>query len=332
MKKLAVCALGAVMGVAACFSAMGCTTKDEILIYTSTEEYIQEYLQECFEKELPDYKVKLEYMSTSGIAAKIIEEGEDTDCDIVFAEEYGFVEKMAEAGVLAKLSDSYDMSVYTDEALATEAKDYLLPSLKTGGAIILNTKVLADNNIAKPTSYEDLLKPEFKGLVSMPSPASSGTGYMFYLSLVNAWGEEKALEYFDKLTPNVLAYTSSGSGPVNALVGREVAVGMGMIQQAAEKIGGGVDELEIVFFEEGAPFNLYGNCVIKGKEEKAGVKAVIDYLYSDFTDLCCEKYAPETILKDKTYETANFPANITYANMEGNTLAKKEGLLEKWTH
>ena len=332
MKKFFAFTLGAVAAFTACLSAVGCKDKEEIIIYTSIEDYTIEYMQEMFEEKLPDYDIEIEYMSTSNIAAKVLAEGSSSDCDIIFAEEYGYVEKMAQAGVLAKLSDTYDQSVYTEESLLTEAKDYVLPALKTGGAIILNNKVLTDKNLAKPTSYADLLKPEYKGLISMPSPKSSGTGYMFYLSLVNAWGEDAAIKYFNDLTPNILAYTTSGSGPVNALTSREVAVGMGMISQAAEKLSEGVSELEIVVFEEGAPFNLYGNCVVKGKEEKAGVKAVMDYLYSEFTDLCNAKYYPETVLKDKTYEVANFPKNIKYADMKNNTLANKEGLLEKWTH
>lgn len=332
MKKFLARIWGIVAGLTACASVAGCKDKEEILIYTSTEDYVIEYMQKKLDEKLPDNNIKIEYMSTSNIAAKVLAEGTSSDCDIIFAQEYGYVEKMAAAGVLAKLSEIYDQSVFTEESLLTEAKEYVLPAIKTGGAVILNTKVLTDKGLAKPTSYADLLKPEYKGLVSMPSPKSSGTGYMFYLSLVNAWGEEAALEYFDDLTPNILAYTTSGSGPVNALTSREAAVGMGMISQAAEKLSEGVSELEIVVFDEGAPFNLYGNCVVKGKEEKAGVKAVMDYLYSEFTDLCNAKYYPETVLKDKTYEVANFPQNIKYANMKNNTLTNKEGLLEKWTH
>ena len=46
---------------------------------------------------------------------------------------------------------------------------------------------------------------------------------MFYLSLVNAWGEQKALKYFDDFAKNALHFTSSGSGPVNDLIAEEAA-------------------------------------------------------------------------------------------------------------
>lgn len=334
MKKKIVGIFSAIVMASTCFVAASCDSREKIFIYTSSEDYCMEFLQESLDKKFPDYSIKIEYMSTSNIAAKIINEGESSDCDIIFAEEYGYIEKMAEAGVLAKLSDysNYDYSVYLEDTVESQAKDYLLPSIRVGGGIFINTKVLQDRNLDKPQSYADLLDVKYKGLISMPSPKSSGTGYMFYLALVNEMGEAAAIDYFNKLTPNILAYTSSGSGPVNALVGREVAVGLGMISQVAEKISGGNDELEILFFEEGAPFNLYGNSIVKGKDKRESVKKVMDYIYSDFTDAVCAKYYPEPVLKNKTYSVPAFPSNITYSDMSNNTLAKKVDLLEKWTH
>ncbi len=334
MKKRIAGILAASVLALGCFAGSACGGKEKVLIYTSSEDYCIAYLQECLNERFPEYSVKVEYMGTSNIAAKVIAEGEDSDCDIVFAEEYGYVEKMVEAGVLAKLSDysNYDYSVYLEDTLATQAKDYLLPAIRVGGGIFVNNKVLQDKNLPKPTSYADLLDEKYKGLVCMPSPKSSGTGYMFYLALVNEMGEAQAIDYFNKLTPNILEYTSSGSGPVNKLVTREVAVGLGMISQVAEKITGGNDELEILFFDEGAPYNLYGNSIVKGKDKRESVKKVMDYIYSEFTDANCKKYYPEPVLKNKNYIVANFPANIAYSDMSGNTLAKKEELLAKWTH
>ena len=315
-------------------SITSCLTKT-IIIYTSTEDYTMEYLQECLDKEFPEYDVRVEYLSTSNIAARVIAEGNSSDCDIVLAEEYGYVEKMASSGVLCDLTEFFtkeDYAVYTEESLSTDAKNYLLPGYKMGGGIILNTKVLKQKGLAEPKSYADLTKPEYKGLISMPSPKSSATGYMFYLSLVNEWGEDKAVEYFNKLAPNVNAFTSSGSKPVNLLVTEEVAVGLGMLSQATEKITGGNNDLKIVFFEEGAPFNMCGNAIVKGKEEKEGVMEIMKYLHSFFTPSICEKFYPETIIKDKSYSLKNFPTNISYANMSGNNLDRKEALLTRWTH
>ncbi len=311
------------------FTACG---SDSIMIYTSTEDYNMEYLRECLKEEFPDYDIKVIYMGTSNITAKILNEGISTDCDIVFFHEYGYLEQMANENLLADISERYDYSIYNEDTIQTAAINYLLPIVKTGGGIIVNNNVLTEKGLSKPTSYQDLLDGKYKGWISMPSPKMSGTGYMFYLSLVNAWGETTALDYFDDLNDNISNWESSGSSPVNKLVQGEVAVGFGMLTQAAFEISDGNTDLEILFFEEGAPFNLYGNSVIKGKEEDEKVMAVMDYIYSEYTELCNERYYPETVLKDKTFTVANYPMGIKYADMSGNTIETKEGLLDKWKH
>ena len=328
--KFAVAALS-LFGVAAGLIACN-KSNQKVVIYTSTEDYNEELMQKTLDKQFPNYNIVIEHMGTSEIAAKVIAEGSSSDCDIVYAEEYGYMEKMIGAGVLDSIKDDYDLSRYLDDTIPDATKDYVLPTIRCGGGIIINKQVLESKGLAKPTSYADLLAPEYKGLVSMASPKSSGTGYMFLYSLVKAWGETEALAYFDSLTPNVLAYTSSGSGPVNALVNREVAVGFGMISQAVTKINDGNNELEVLFFEEGAPFNLYGNGIVKGKKANQAVKDVMDYLDSFYTNESNKLYYPEPVLKNVNYDIPNFPTNFKYSDMAGNNLTNKDNLLAKWNH
>ena len=80
----------------------------------------------------------------------------------------------------------------------------------------------------------------------MPNPKASSTGYMFLKAFVNSMGEEEAFAYFDSLYPNMLSFTSSGSGPVNALVQKEAAIGLGMTFQAVNEINKG-SNLQILF-------------------------------------------------------------------------------------
>lgn len=306
----------------------GCGQKKEsVLIYTSAEDFKVEDMTAVLNERFPDYDITVEYMSTGNHAAKLLSEGVNTECDITHDMEYSYLSKLDAAGVLADLSE-YDKSIYSDDTNMSE--NYII-ELRNGGGIIVNTDVLKAKGLAEPTSYEDLLKPEYKNLISMPNPKSSGTGYMFLKSLVNAWGEDKAFEYFEKLTDNVLQYTSSGSGPVNALIQGEAAIGLGMIAHAVTQINEGAP-LKILFFEEGAPFSLYGQSIIKGKETKPAVKEVFDYLISEYLYRNNENFFPEQIFKDKTYEIENYPTDIKYSDMSNDSIQEKERLLEKWVY
>ena len=306
----------------------GCgSSKERILIYTSVEDYVVEDMNARLSETFPDYDITVEYVSTGSHAAKLLTEGTNTECDITYDLEYAYMEQLAQAGVLADLS-AYDRSIYVEDTIAS---DYYLVQCRVGGAIILNTEVLQEKGLAEPTSYADLLKPEYKGLISMANPKSSGTGYMFYKSLVNAWGEDKAVQYFNDLTPNILQYTSSGSGPVNALLQKEVAIGFGMTSHAVTQINQGA-KLKIVYFEEGSPYTMYGQSIIAGKEQRESVKEVFDFLVNTYSYELNEKFFPEQMFKDVTYSVENYPENIVYNDMSNNTIEEKEQLLGLWTH
>ena len=320
-------AMTAILAMSIC-SLAGCgANKNSVIIYTSAEDYVVEDLNKRLEEEFPDYDITLEYMSTGNHAAKLLAEGKNTECDISYDMEYGYLSQLSEEGILADLSD-YDMSIFCDDTV--ESDDYMI-HLRNSGAIIINTEVLKEKGLSEPTSYEDLLKPEYKGLISMPSPKSSGTGYMFLKSLVNAWGEDEAFEYFYKLTENILQYTSSGSGPVNALVQKEAAIGLGMTAQAVVQINEG-EPLKILYFEEGAPFCLYGKAMIAGKEDRECVKEVFDFLVEEYSYEYNEKFFPEQIFKDTVYEVENYPKDIKYADMSNNSIDEKNRLLDKWKY
>ena len=301
--------------------------KERVLIYTSAEDYRVEHMRQCLTEQFPQYNIVIEYMPTGNQAARLMAEGETTDCDITYDLEYTYLQKLADAGLLADLS-AYDFSIFAED---TVRSSYYMPDYRNGGAIVINPAVLKDRGLDKPTCYDDLLDPKYRDLISMPNPNSSGTGYMFLLAMVNQRGEDEAFAYFDKLSENVLQFTSSGSGPVNALIQGEVAIGLGIIGTAVKAINDGA-ELEIIFFEEGAPYALYGQGMIKGKDARPAVKEVFDYLYGTYGYLNCENFFPERIYADRTFTVENYPADIPYSDMSGDTAATKDRLLAKWTH
>ena len=331
MKKLLSVLLACVL-LALALSLGSCGAKKEkILIYTSAEDFRVDLLRSMLKEKFPQYDVTIEYMSTGDHAAKLIAEGTATACDITYDLEYGYLTVLEKANGLADLSGIADFSLYPEEIVHGT---HYLPEVRNGGAVIVNTELLAEKGLPEPASYEDLLKPEYKSLVSMANPKSSGTGYMFLLNLVNARGEEAAFSYFDKLSENILAFTSSGSGPVNALLQKEAAVGLGMTSQAVQKINTNNAPFKILFFPEGSPYSMYGQAIIRGKETREAVVEVFRYISTEVSRQMCEQFYPELIFKDTDYtkKIKNFPQGIVYGDMKNSTPEEKERLLAKWTH
>lgn len=321
--------LALVLALALCaglLSGCGGSGENSVVIYSSDEDYINAYFMERLNEKFPDYQITIEYLSTGENAAKLKAEGTDTPCDIVWGLEVGYLDDLTSN--LADIS-AYDNSSYVTDMQLGNGK-YLVAH-RYSGCIVVNKQLLQEKNLPVPTSYDDLLKSEYKNLIAMPNPKSSGTGYIYLKSLVNARGEEAAFSYFDELSGNVLQFTSSGSGPINALVQGEIAIAMGMTSQAVIEINKG-QPFEILFFEEGAPFTACGYGIVEGKQEKQAVKDVFDFFYQELIHEEKELYLPEQIFVDQENTIANYPKDIPYSDMTGNTAAEKQRLLDKWIY
>jgi len=60
----------------------------------------------------------------------------------------------------------------------------------------------ADNNLALPASLEDLLKPEYRGLLVVENPATSSPGLAFLMATVAQFGADGYLDFWQRLRDN----------------------------------------------------------------------------------------------------------------------------------
>jgi iron(III) transport system substrate-binding protein len=299
-----------------------------VIIYTSTEDFRTEHMQQLLNEKFPNYDITLQVLSTGNHAAKLKAEGTQTEADIILNLETGYLEGLQD--ILADLS-GYDLSEFLPEMVPASKR--FLPWDKSSGAIVISRSKLESLGLPVPSSYKDLLNPIFKGLISMPNPKTSGTGYMFLVSLINAWGEDAAFAYFDGLAENILQFTTSGSGPVNALIQGEVAIGLGMTLTAVNAINNRGVPLEIYFFAEGAPGITTSFGMIKGKDSRPVVKEVFEFAITKLVRDDKELYCPEPVMINQPNNVPNYPRNISYANMDGvYDLTLKERLLAKWKY
>jgi thiamine transport system substrate-binding protein len=74
------------------------------------------------------------------------------------------------------------------------------------GDVCLNYDIayFDDHNIEPPTTLEDLLLPDYRGLLVVENPAMSSPGLAFLLATISSFGEDGYLEYWDGLAANDL--------------------------------------------------------------------------------------------------------------------------------
>ena len=302
----------------------GCSNEDRIVIYTSMEENRNQVLKEKIKEKFPDKDIVVQYMATGNSAAKIKNEGTNVEADIVLDLETAHMVKVQND--FADLS-FFDASIYLDGV--NNASNYLT-WIKYTMNLIIDKKYFDEHNLEIPKTYDDLLKKEYKNLIAMPDPKTSGTGYAFYLNVVNIKGEEEAIEYFQKLKNNLREFTTSGSGPTNLLKQGEIAIALGMTAQGVDAINEGYN-FEIVQLESGSPYNTTSCGIISGRETNEDVVEVFTWLINDYGRYDKENFMPDIILKDQNNKMENYPEILKDADMTGvDSTEVKEKLTVKW--
>jgi len=309
---------------------ISCRKEDNntVIIYHAIEDFRIEHMQNLLKEKFPNYNITFQAFSTGNLAAKLKAEETKTEADIILGLETSYLEGLKDN--LADLSN-FDLSEYIPEYIPIHKK--YIPEELFSGAIMINRTKLENSGLPIPTSYKDLLIPKYKGIISMPNPKMSSTGYMFLVSLINAWGEDAAFTYFDSLSENILQFTSSGSGPVNQLIQGEIVIGLSITYNAINAINNKGFPMEYFFFAEGSPYNSSASAIVKEKEKRPVVKEVFDFYLTRLNKEDKELFSPEPIFKNQENRIPNYPKNIPYANMEGiYDLALKERLLSKWKY
>ena len=316
-------------------STSSSTGKDRVVIYTAAEDERIAYIQSELDKQFPDTEIVIQSLGTGQLLSKLQAEGKDSDCDIFYDLEVVNAEIILNAApdLFVDLSD-YDFSIYDPSVTGyTDRHHKYAVNGKTAGAFLVNTKMLEEKGLPIPTTYEDMLKPEYAGLISMPSPKSSGTGYSYYNGMVTILGEEAAMKYFEELNPNIKEYTTSGSAPAKAAVRGDVAIAYGLLWQCVNYANEN-EGLTVVVPEQGLAFDLFTMGMISGHETKGSVKEVFTYLYNELNKPQCAKFNPDKIYADMpAAEIQNYPENYKEITMAGLfDFQYKQDLLDKWKY
>ena len=310
----------------------GCGKKEDnrVVIYTNIEENRSQLLQQRVKEKFPELDVVIQYMSTGNTAAKIKTEGVNVEADIVLGLETSYMESLKENFVVLNGLDGINDDHYLDGINPEDGKYYIWDQYSA--SITIDKKYFDDRNWEYPTRYEDLLDSKYKDLIAMPDPKSSGTGYMYYLNVMNLYGEEKGLKYFDDLSKNIVQFTTSGSGPINLLKQGEIAIAMGMTYQGVEEINNGAN-FKVIEFDTGLLYNTTSIGIINGKENNKNVRDVFQWVNTEFSLYDKENFIPGKIFKEQTTKIKNYPETVKLSDMTGiDNVETKEKLLEKWKY
>ena len=144
-----------------------------------------------------------------------------------------------------------------------------------------NTNWLAAHPDAKaPTSWDDLLKPEFTGQVMVAHPSTSGTSYTAISTVLQIRGEDAGWEYVKKYAAQMAQFTKSGAAPAKFVCQGEAAVAVVFSHDIVNEIENNSCPLVLTFPAEGTGYEIGGEAILKGAKNIQAAKLWYDWAIS----------------------------------------------------
>ena len=264
----------------------------ELTVYASCEEAYMNAACDHFQ-ELYGITVNRQRLSTGEVAAKIEEENGNPSADVWFGGTTDPYNESAAKGLLEAYEAKNASHLMSD--LYRDKDGYWYGIYKGILGFMANTDELKRLNIEAPKDWDDLIKPEYKGLVWMSNPNTAGTAKLIINTMVQMKGHDAAMEYFKALDQNVAQYTKSGSGPSKMVGPGECVIGIGFLHDGITQILDGYDNIQLIIPKEGTSFEVGATAIFKGAAHPNAARLWIEFCLT-----------PEAVNLSKTAQAYQF--------------------------
>ena len=247
----------------------------ELVVYGSCEE---DYLAAACENFQKIYGIKTTYqrLSTGEVPAKIEEENGKPSADVWFGGTNNPYDGLAAKGFL-------DNSYVPENASHLTKDIYKDPNgywygIYTG---LLGFMVNTDELGRLPQSWDDLLKPEYKGLIWLSNYKTAGTPKLVANLMIQLKGHDEGIQYLVDLDKNVQVYTKSGSGPSKNVGTGECIIGIGFLHDGITQIvDNGYDNVALVVPSDGTACEIGPVAIFKGAAHINAARLFMEYALS----------------------------------------------------
>ncbi len=250
----------------------------ELVVYGSCEE---EYLSAACENFERLYGIKTTYqrLSTGEVQAKIEEENGNPSADVWFGGTTDPYNVVAAEGLLEPYAAVNASHLMGDQYKDADGNWYGIYKGILG--FMVNKDSLADKGLEAPQDWDDLLKPEYEGLIWLSNYNTAGTAKLVINTMIQKKGHDEGIQYLVDLDKNIEVYTKSGSGPSKNVGTGECTIGIGFLHDGITQIvDNGYDNIELVIPSSGTSFEIGATAIFKGAKHPNAAKLWIEYALS----------------------------------------------------
>jgi iron(III) transport system substrate-binding protein len=247
-----------------------------LLVYTALETDQLKAFKDSIESTVKDVEIRWVRDSTGVITAKLIAEKANPQADMILGLAATSLLVLEQEGMLTPYSPKGVEKL--NQRFVDSKKPPMWVGMDVWGATIcFNTVEAQKRGLPKPESWKDLLKPIYKGQITMPHPASSGTGFLDVTAWLQLYGEAEGWKYMDALHENIAQYVHSGSKPCRQAGAGEFVMGISFEYRAnATKASGA--PVELVFPKEGVGWDMEAAAIMKASKKQEHVRKVMDWV------------------------------------------------------
>jgi len=200
-------------------------------------------------------------------------------------------------------------------------------------ALCFNTVEAGKRGLKAPTSWADLTDPAYKGQITMPNPASSGTGFLMVSAWLQMMGEEKGWAYMDALHQNVAAYTHSGSKPCRQAGAGEYTIGLSFEYRANKTKKDGAP-IEVILPKEGLGWDMEATGIVVTTKKLEAAKKLADWAVSEEANRLYAQNFAIVALPGIASKLEHVPGDVEAMLIENDfawAAANRERILAEWS-
>ena len=244
----------------------------KLVLYTSQPERDAAQTVGAYKKAYPGVDVEVFRSGTTEVMAKLAAEfaGGQPKADVLL---------LADAATMESLKKDGRLLPYPEAKVGgLEPGSYDAGRTYFGSKLITTGIAVNASSKLRPTSFADLVKPEYKGQLTMPSPLYSGAAAIMLGTMTTrpdmGWG------YFEKLKAADTAAVRGNGAVLNAVANGEKSVGI-LVDFMAFNAKAKGSPIDFVFPSEGSPAVTEPVAIMKTTQNVVAARAFVDFILSD---------------------------------------------------
>ncbi len=297
----------------------------QLHVYTTLrQDEVDLYLAD-FQLAYPDIQVEVERLTAAALIERMLAERTAPTADllwgvgltsVLYLEWNDLLKRYAPAGL---------------SRVAARFRDGDQPPNWVGNNLSLTAFCINPDEIARlgaktPTTWQDLLDPNYRRAILMADPTMTDTGLMAVLGILELFGEQDGWRYLDELHRNIAFYPQGESAPCDLVDRGEYAIG---IAKTFDNLG----NVRMIYPSEKSGWELSVSALVRKDPIAPAARTFLDWSISDPVMRLYTRKSALTAAPTGMAVPAGYPADPTASLIDRNipwSAANRERILAEW--